>query len=172
MAANSKSSGKQGAGGAVVRELGQLRKRVKELTLKLGSEVKARKLDARLAAEARKARDQLNKQVKALSEQGRKMAGELKSTLGDANKRQQALKEARDKVAELRAELGRKAGELKRKSEELRKIAVESAHRAAAAVRGEHEYPAAGSAPAEPPPIAPSEPGEEGTGTGDQPKAS
>jgi uncharacterized coiled-coil DUF342 family protein len=171
MAANNKSSGKQGAGGAVTRELKQLRNKVKELTLKLGSEVKARKLDARVAAEARKAREQLNKQVKALSEQGRKMAGELKSTLSDAAKRQQALKEARDKVTELKAELGRRAAELKRKSEELRKIAVESARGAAAVIRGERERPAAAPAPAEPPPTAPSEHSEESTGQGDQPKA-
>lgn len=171
MAANSKSSGKQGASGAVARELKQLRQRVKELTLKLGSEVKARKLDERLAAEAGKAREQLNKQVKALSEQGRKMATELKATLGDANKRQQALKEARDKVANLKAELGRKAVELKRKSEELRKIAVESARSAAAAMRGEREHMAAGPAPAEPSPTTPSEHDEESAGPGDQPKA-
>ncbi len=172
MAANSKSGGKQAASGVVARELKQLRQRVKELTLKLGSEVKARKVDTRLAAEARKAREQLNKQVKALGEQGRKMAVELKATLGDSNKRQQALKEARDKVAELKAELGRKAAELKGKSEELRKIALESARRAAAVMRAEHEQTAAGPAPAKPPQEAPSERSEESPGPGDQPKVS
>jgi len=169
MAANSKSSGKQGAGAAVARELSQLRKKVKELTLKLESEAKARKLEARIAADAKKAREQLNKQVKVLGEQGRKMAAELKSVLSDANKRQQALKEARAKVGELKAELGRKASELKRKSEELGKIAIESAHRAAAVVRGDREHSAP---PAEPPPPAPSEPGAVSTADDDQPKPS
>jgi hypothetical protein len=62
---------------------------------------------------------------------------QLKSTLGDAGKREQALKEARAKVAELKAELGRKTADLRRKSGELKKLAEESAHRAAAIIRGD-----------------------------------
>jgi hypothetical protein len=47
MAANKRSAGGRGAGSAVARELYQLGKKVKELTLNLEREAKARKLDAR-----------------------------------------------------------------------------------------------------------------------------
>jgi hypothetical protein len=47
----------------------------------------------RLAAEAKKAREQLTREIKALREQGRKLASQLKSTLGDASKREQVPKE-------------------------------------------------------------------------------
>jgi hypothetical protein len=107
MAANNRSAGEQGAGGAVARGLAQLKEKVKELTLRLEREIKARKLDARLGMEAKKVRDQLTKETKILLEHGRKLAAELKSTLGDASKRDNALKEARAKVAELKDELGR-----------------------------------------------------------------
>src|SRR6266853_1769610 len=119
MAANDRSTGGRSAGSAVARELDKLRNKVKELTLRLEREAKARKLDVRLAAEAKKARAQLTKEISALREQGRKLASRLRSTLGDADKREQALKEARTKVAELKEELGRKTADLRRKSEEL-----------------------------------------------------
>jgi DNA anti-recombination protein RmuC len=115
----------------------------------LQREVKARRLDVRLAAEAKKAREQLTRQVKALREQGRKLASELKSTLGDADKRKRALNEARGKITDLRAQLARKTNGLKRKSEELKKLAAESAHRAAEIMRGDGE-PAIEPAPTEP----------------------
>lgn len=170
MAANNKSGEKHGVNKAIARELDQLRKKVKELTGKLESEMKARKINERVAAEAKKARDQLNKQIRALSDQGGKMAAQLKSTMSDASKREQALKEARDKVKELRADVSRKAAELKHKTQELTKIAVESAHRAAAVMRGNHEAEATGSgAPQAAPP--PTEPGAESTNPGDEPKA-
>jgi DNA repair exonuclease SbcCD ATPase subunit len=137
MAANNMSTAGRSAGSAVARELDRLRKKVKELTLRLERQAKTRKLDARLAAEAKKAREQLTREIKALREQGRKLASQLKSTLGDAGKRDQAFKEARAKVAELKAELGRKTADLRRKSGELKKLAEESAHRAAAIIRGD-----------------------------------
>ncbi len=140
MAANNRSTGGRSAGGAVARELDQLRKKVKELTLRLEREAKARKLDARLAAVAKKAREQLTREIKALQEQGRKLASQLKSTLGDASKREQALQEARAKVGELKMELGRKTEHLRRKSGEIKKLAEESAHRAAAIIRGDAEH--------------------------------
>jgi chromosome segregation ATPase len=84
MAANNRSSGKSGAGRAVARELDQLKKKVKELALRLEHEAKARELAARLAEEAKKAREQLTREIKALREQGRKMASELKSAITDA----------------------------------------------------------------------------------------
>jgi chromosome segregation ATPase len=163
MAANNRSTGGRSAGSAVARELDQLRNKVKELTLRLEREAKARKLEARLAAEAKKVGEQLTREIKALREQGRKLAWQLKSTLGDASKREQLLKEARAKVADLKLEVGRKTADLRRKSGELKKLAQESAHRAAAIIRRDTQHakepveaePAAPSAP------APSEPGSE-----------
>ena len=158
MAANNRSSGKSGAGQAVARELDQLKKKVKELALRLEREAKARELAARLAAEAKKAGEELTREIKALREQGRKMASELKSAITDANKRKQTVEEARGKIAELRAELGRRTADLKHKSEELKKLEGESAHRAAAIIRGagqsaaEPAQPSAGSRPSEPDP--------------------
>jgi hypothetical protein len=137
MATRNTSTERQSAGSAVTRELDQLRKKVKELAIRLEREITARKLGVRLAAEAKKAREQLAKEIKALREQGRKLASQLQSMLGDASKREQALKAARAKIAELKLELGRKTSDLRRKSGELKKLAEESAHRAAAIVRGE-----------------------------------
>jgi chromosome segregation ATPase len=162
MAANNRSTGGRGADSAVARELDRLRKKVKELTLRLEREAKARKLDARLAAAANKARGQLTKEIKALREQGRKLASQLKSTLGDASKREHALKEARYRVAELKVELGRKTAGLRRKSGELKKLALESAHRAAAIIRSDaqHSTEPVEAEPAEP--LAPPGLGSEG----------
>jgi DNA repair exonuclease SbcCD ATPase subunit len=137
MPANNRSTTRPGTGSVVARELDQLKKKVKELTLKLEREAKARRLDTRLAVEAKKTRAQLTKEITALREHGRKVASQLKSTLGDASKRKQALKEARAKVAELREELGRKMADLRRKSGELKKLAEEAARRAAAIIRGD-----------------------------------
>jgi hypothetical protein len=160
MAANNRSTGGRSVSSAVARELDRLRNKVKELTLRLEREAKARKLDARLAAEAKKAREQLTKEIWALRGQGRKLASQLKSTLGDAGKREQALKEARVKVGKLKVELGRKSADLRHKSAELKQLAEESARRAAAIIRGEARH--AGPAEAEPAaPPAPSEPGSE-----------
>jgi DNA repair exonuclease SbcCD ATPase subunit len=139
MATKNKSTTRPSAGSVIARELEQLKKKVKELTLKLEREVKARKLDARLTAEAKKARAQLTKESTTLRDHGRKLASQLQSTVGDARKREQALKEARAKAAELREELSRKTADLRRKSGELKKLAEESAHRAAAIIRGDAE---------------------------------
>src|SRR5712692_42161 len=160
MAPNNRSTGGRSAGSAVARELDRLRKKVKELTLRLQREAKARTLDARLAAEAKKAREQLTREIKALREQGRKLATQLKSTLGDAGKREQVLKEARAKVAKLKGELGRKTADLRRKSGELKKLAEESAHRAAAIIRGDAQR---ATEPVEAEPAAPPAPSELGS---------
>ena len=141
-----------------MRELDQLKKKVKELALKLEREAKARELAARLAVVAKKAREQLTREIKALREQGRKMASELKSAITDANKRKQTVEEARGKIAELRAELARRTADLKHKSEELKKLARESAHRAAVIIGGASQSAAepaqssVGSRPSEPGP--------------------
>jgi len=155
VAANNRSAKGRSAGGAVGRELDQLRKKVKELTLRLVREAKARKLEARLAAEAKKARQQLTGEIKVLREQGRKLASQLKATLGDAGKREQAFKEARAKVAELKVELGRRTADLRRKSAELRKLAEDSAHRSAAIIQGDAPHAAE---PVAPEPVAPAAP--------------
>jgi len=137
MAANNQSSEKPGVGRGVVRELDQLRKKVKGLTLRLEREVRARELATRLATEAKKAREQLSRETKALRDQGRRMAVDLKATITDANKREQALQEARNKITDLRANFARQTADLRRKSAELVKLAGESAHRAAEIMRSE-----------------------------------
>jgi len=147
-------------GQCCARELYQLGKKVRELTLRLEREAKARKLDTRLAAEAKKGREQLTREIKALREQGRKLASQLKSTLGDASKREQAFKEARATVAGLKVELGRKTADLRRKSGELKKLAEESAHRAAAIIRGDAQR---ATEPVEAEPAAPPAPSELGS---------
>jgi hypothetical protein len=157
MAPNNRSTGGRSAGSAVARELDQLRKKVKELTLRLQREAKARKLDARLAAVAKKGREQMTKEIKALREQGRNLGSQLKSRLGESSKREQALQEARAKLAELKVELGRKTADLRRKSGELKQLAGESAHRAAAIIRGDAEH---ATEPVEAEPAAPSAPSE------------
>jgi hypothetical protein len=116
MAANNQSSGKPGVGRAVVRELDQLRKKVKGLTLRLEREVRARELATRLATEAKKAREQLSRETKALRDPGGRMAVDLRATITDANKREQALQEARRKITDLRANLARQTTDLRRKS--------------------------------------------------------
>lgn len=138
------------------RQVEQLRKSFKALKVKLERETRARKIEARIKAEAEKARARLTVQLKALRDQGKKLASELKSALGNANRREAARKEALAKIAdlkaqyakasaELRTELSQKTADLRHKSEELMKLAGQSAHRAAEIIRGEehHEAPQA-----------------------------
>jgi chromosome segregation ATPase len=136
-------------------QLEQLRKTVKALRVKLERETKARKIEARVKSEAQKARAQLASQIAALREQGRKLASELKSALGDASKRDSARRQAlatieelkqgyAKKSAELRSELSRTTAELARKSEELKKLAGEAAHRAVEIIRSEAPQAAPG----------------------------
>ncbi|HYL58566.1 MAG TPA: hypothetical protein VEU51_06815 [Candidatus Acidoferrales bacterium] len=145
-------------------QLDILRKRVRELAVKLEREARARKLEARIKSEVQKAHAELRSQLKMLQVRGRKIATELRSALGDANKREAARKEALKRIEALRAEyskksaalraeytkrtselksdLSRTAAELSRKSDELRKLAAESAHRAVEIIRGpEHQAP-------------------------------
>ena len=135
----------------------------KALKVKLERENKARKIESRIKTEAEKARAQLAVQLKALRDQGRKLASELKSALNNSSKREAARKEAMAKIAdlkaqyakasaELRTELSQKTADLRHKSEELMKLAGQSAHRAVEIIRGQehheehHEAPQAGSA--------------------------
>lgn len=132
-------------------QLGQLRKSIRVLKLKLEREAKARKVEARIKSEAKQAGVRLTTQLKSLRDQGRKLASELKSALGDASKREAARKETLARIAELRAkyaktsaglkaELSQKTADLRRKSEELMKLAGQSAHRAAEIIRGEEHH--------------------------------
>lgn len=122
---------------AAPSQFDSLRKTVKELRARLEKEVKARKIEARVVAEAKKAREQLNNQVKALRDQGAKLASELRSALGDSKQYEKARKEAHKKIDQLRNELSQKTAELRRKTDELRKLAEESAHRAAEIIRSD-----------------------------------
>src|SRR5579862_1285584 len=136
-----------------LRQVAQLRKTVKTLQVKLERESKARQLEARVKTEAQKARAQLSSQISALRNQGRKLAANLKSALGDASKRdaarQQALAKIADlkaeyskKTADLRSQLSRATTELARKSEELKKLAGEAADRAVEIIRSDERQPA------------------------------
>jgi len=131
-----------------LRQLAQLRKTVKMLRTRLERETRARQLEARVKAEAQKARAQLASQITALRDQGRKLATNLKSALGDASKRDAARQQAIAKIAalkseyskktaDLRSELSHATAELGRKSEELKKLAGEAAHRAVEIIRSE-----------------------------------
>ncbi len=95
-------------------------------------------IEARVKTEAQKARAQLASQIAALRDQGRKLATNLKSALGDASKRDAARQQALAKIAELKAEYSKKTADLRselshataelgRKSEELKKLAGEAA---------------------------------------------
>jgi len=148
----SQKKAKRGANPAL-RQVEQLRKQVRVLTLKLEREVKARKLEAKIKGEAKAASAKLTTQLKSLRDQGKKLATDLKSALSDANKREAARKEALARIAELKAqyaktstglkaELSQKTAELRRKSEELMKLAGQSAHRAAEIIRSEEHQPA------------------------------
>src|ERR1700683_1047837 len=128
-------------------QLDQLRKTIRELRIKLERETRARKIEARVKSEAQKARAALASQITALRDQGRKLASDLKSALGDSRKRDAARQQAVAKIAELKAEYSKKSTELRselsrttsevaRKSEELKKLAGETAQRAVGIIRG------------------------------------
>jgi chromosome segregation ATPase len=136
-----------------LRQVAQLRKTVKGLQVKLERETRARQIETRVKTEAQKARAQLASQIAALRDQGRKLATNLKSALGDASKRdaarQQALAKIADlkaeyskKTADLRSELSRATAELGRKSEELKKLAGEAANRAVEIIRSNEPHAA------------------------------
>jgi chromosome segregation ATPase len=137
----------------------QLRATIKQLRTRLERESRARKFEARVVADTRKARAQVLKQMDALRQQGRKLATQLKGALTDAGRREQARKDALAKIAELRAEVARRGEEVRRKSIELKNLAVESAERARAIIAS--DAPGASAAPpTEQPPSSSGEGGE------------
>jgi chromosome segregation ATPase len=140
-------------GNPAQRQVEQLRKSFKVLKTRLERETRARKIEARIKREAEMAGARLGKQLKALREQGKKLASELKSALNDAGKRDAARKEALTRIeklkaqyaktsAELKTELAQKTADLRRKSEELMKLAGDSAHRAVEIIRGQEHHDA------------------------------
>ena len=148
-----KEPAKRKATNPALKQLEQMRRTVKALRLRLERETKARKIEARVRSEAQKARAQLASQIAALRDQGRKLATDLKSALGNASKRDAARQQAIAKLAELKAEyakksaglrseLSRATAELARKSEELKKLAGEAAHRAVEIIRSEEPHAA------------------------------
>jgi len=165
-AARPSRSRPRGASSAPAGQLKQLRATVQELRAKLAQATHKRRLDLRVLSEAKRAREQVSRQMNALREQGRKLAGELRKALTDGDRRQKARDQALAKIAELKAELIRKTEALKHKSHELGQLARESAHRARAILQAEqpesvqqHAAPAAATevkpamgAEAEPPP--------------------
>jgi predicted nuclease with TOPRIM domain len=107
---------------------------VQELRKKLIEAGHKRRLDVRVLNEAKRAREQVSKQMTMLREQGRKLASELKTALSESDRRHKAREAALAKIAELKADLTRKTDELKRKSHELAQLARESAAKAHAII--------------------------------------
>jgi chromosome segregation ATPase len=139
---------------AAPSQIDSLRKTITDLRKRLEKELKARKIDTRLASEGKKAREQLSKQIQALRVQGSKLSAQLKSALGDSKQREKARQDALKKIEQLRKELGQKTSELMRKSEQLKELAAQSASRAVEIIRGQAPAPE----PAQEEPSAASEP--------------
>ena len=111
-------------------QLKQLRKTVDQLKARLEKEARARSAASTVIGGAKKARETLMVQMKALRDHGARLTKELKKAMSDASRRENARQQAVVKVSDLRAELARRTEELKRKSEELARLAMESAGRA------------------------------------------
>src|SRR5262249_6174621 len=126
-------------------QLAQLRAMVSQLRARIEKEAHARKLDSRLIGEAKRARDEIVRQVTSLRDQGKKLAEQLQSTLTDAKKREKARQDALAVVTELRQELARKTEDLRLKTVELRNLAHESAQRAREIIQGAPPTPPPGS---------------------------
>ena len=118
-------------------QLMQLRSMVSQLRDRIEKEAHARKLDSRLISEAKRARDEIVRQVTSLRDQGKRLAEQLQSTLTDAKKREKARQDALAIVTELRQELARKTEDLRLKTLELRNLAQESAQRAREIIQGD-----------------------------------
>ncbi len=126
-------------------QLKQLRKTVVQLKSRLEKEARANATASKVISEAKKAREALMGQMKTLRDEGGRLGKELTRALGDADKREAARRQALEKVAALRAELGKRTGELKRKSEELANLAIDSASRAKDIIMSEGPAAASGS---------------------------
>ena len=130
-ATTSKSSkARKSARPAPAGRVAQLEAMVGKLRASLAAEVKRRKLDQRVLAEAKRARDAVAKQMKALRAQGAELAGQIKRAAKENQTLEQARKTALAKIEDLRTELRDKSEEVRRTSAELAKLARESATRA------------------------------------------
>ena len=89
--------------------IAQLEAMVGKLRASLVAEAKRRKLDQRVLAEAKRARDAVGKQISALRLQGSKLAAQIKRAAHENRTLEQARRTALAKVEELRAELHGKA---------------------------------------------------------------
>ncbi len=119
-------SAKSPAPGRIAR----LEAMVGKLRASLVTEAQRRKLDQRVVAEAKRARDAVARQISALRAQGLKLAAQIKRAAHENRTLEQARRTALAKVEELRAELHDKSEEVRRTSAELAKLARESATRA------------------------------------------
>jgi len=124
--AKSRKSAKPAPAGRIA----QLEAMVSKLRANLAAEVKRRKLDQRVVAEAKRAREAVARQMTALRAQGITLAAQIKRAAKENQTLEQARKTALAKVEELRAELHDKSEEVRRTSAELAKLARESATRA------------------------------------------
>jgi chromosome segregation ATPase len=115
---------------AVSGRIAQLESMVNKLRASLVAEAQRRKLDQRVLADAKRARDAVAKQMSALRAQGVKLAAQIKRAAHENRTLEQARRTALAKVEELRAELHDKSEEVRRTSAELAKLARESATRA------------------------------------------
>ncbi len=131
-AAKSGRSGKSGKFGksAAPGRVAKLEAMVGKLRASLVTEAQRRKLDQRVLAEAKRARDAVARQMAALRAQGLKLAAQIKRTVHENRTLEAARRTALAKVEELRAELHDKSEEVRRTSAELAKLARESATRA------------------------------------------
>jgi len=134
-------------------QLKQLRKTVDQLKARLEKEARARLAASTVIGEAKKARETLKVQMKALRDQGASLTQELKKAMSHASRRENARQQAVVKISELRAELARRTEELKRKSEELARLAIESAGRAKDIIMSGGSSEASASAPVETDPV-------------------
>ncbi|HKM99982.1 MAG TPA: hypothetical protein VJX23_05665 [Candidatus Binataceae bacterium] len=130
-------------------QLRQFRKTVDQLKARLEKEARARSSASTIIGEAKKARETLMVQMKALRDQGASLTKQLKKAMSDASRRENARQQAVAKISELRAELARRTEELKRKSEELARLAMESAGRAKDIIMSGGSSEASASAPVE-----------------------
>jgi chromosome segregation ATPase len=122
----SSQSAKSGASGRI----GQLEAMVIKLRAALVTETQRRRLDQRVLADAKRAREGVAKQMAALRAQGSKLAAEIKRAAHENRTLEQARRTALAKVEELREELRDKSEEVRRTSSELAKLTRESASRA------------------------------------------
>jgi chromosome segregation ATPase len=126
------------------KQLNQLKLTIKGLKNRLVREVRRRRVDAKLMATARKARQAVNQQVTKLRVEGRKLAGDLKATAGKVKRHERASRDAQSQVKTLNAQLKRKDQELARKSAEIERLSKElEKQRAAAPVSSGGSEPAA-----------------------------